>query len=360
MRLLQLVGLACLAGLATTSPTPASPIKREVGSDLGVSRRLVVFVEDQFQGPSHDLEALNRCVKLESPVYKNLHSYGVIDQVCYFMDTDKCNGKVLITVDAQGRESWGRVDEGGDNDYAHRITSVYCSAQAFTDTAATMALSPGTVRACKYSRDTCSMVDALNSCKAFDDNIALQIDTLTQGGGGMCEYWTNKDCSRLVLTSISGSQDYSPNLGPGNRDGKEIGAVSCKMNRSGEGDGHGTTVHNASLDERSEKAPESPQPEDQADRSSLSNYSPLVVCHDVNLGGKCFEYSGPACAANPFNVDTIESIKLAQGYRCAFYPYWDCQATRGPPHYVDSKNGELIINDIEYEIWSMTCSPSPF
>jgi hypothetical protein len=339
-------------------------------------------------------------------------------------------------------------------------------------------LSPGVVRACKYSRETCSTVQALNSCQAFDDNLALQIDTLVQSGGSTCQYWTHKDCSRLILTSISGPKDYSPNLGPGNRDGKEISAVSCKNSRivevgkrtlpsspSGPRAGQvlvadqtnlsgktqlidtATDDNNCSplknqffwhlyslyqyqgsvctywqyncdtlskdnapvftIDSRARDYYFSTMPYRFGDSrhkiayirclnaaaadayitaqtpsdptiltasttppSSISarnitagvaaEYSPLVVCHDVNLGGKCFVYTGPNCAPNPFNVDAIESLRLDKGYRCAFYPYHDCQATRGPPHYVDSKEGQVVINDVDYEIWSISCAPSPF
>jgi hypothetical protein len=103
------------------SYTLAAPEKRDEDS-----KRLTVFAEDNFKGVHHELEATNRCAKLDPPVYKNVHSYGVVNQVCYFMDTDRCNGKVLITGSAKGTEVWGRVDVGGVNGDAARITSVYC------------------------------------------------------------------------------------------------------------------------------------------------------------------------------------------------------------------------------------------
>lgn len=81
MRLLPLVGLL---GLTTASPTP--PDAREVGA---FSKSLALFSQDNFQGPVHYIEATSYCVKLGAPVYKNLHSYRVADQVCWFMDTDR-------------------------------------------------------------------------------------------------------------------------------------------------------------------------------------------------------------------------------------------------------------------------------
>jgi hypothetical protein len=77
------------------------------------------------------------------------------------------------------------------------------------------------------------------------------------------------------------------------------------------------------------------------------------------MAGQCFAYTGE-CAPNPINVDAIESLWLAKGYRCAMYAAWECEATRGPPHYVDARDDELVINDIKYEIWSMRCAPSPY
>lgn len=536
MRVLPLYGLVGVAGLVVASPTPATPTKR-----------LTVYSQDQFQGSSYDIDATHRCVKLESPVYKNLHSYGVVDQVCYFMDTDRCNGKTLITVDAQGTEVWGRVDVDNVNGYAGRITSVYCADQSPTiavDTSAVPAkrdentiLNKGDVRACKG--DKCSWVKALGSCKAFSDDVAKQIDSLMQTAGSTCEYWGNKDCSRLILTSISGSKDYHPNLGPSNSDGLEISAVSCKASRFAETVGKGRTFvashHGLSVPEESRgltkfegrsatatpcddphflnpdrqtgpgslyfcatanhdptlKNPKDclsyrscmkaealdkcvaikqernlfpmfdtlwqaqgavcnyykssckdqwpiliidsrahylppidykkllpfvstitevrcyinpttadlgagpdtvvldstnplliPDADDtfntaraeQQDKpiSTISTTNPEVavaavdypvnmkVCHEVNLGGRCLAYTGPGCAPNPFNVDAIESIWLPQGWRCALYPYWNCSAERGPPHYLEARDGDVTVDDVTYEIWSVTCVPLPF
>jgi hypothetical protein len=350
------------AATGDTFYTIAAPEKR--GDDN--SKHFIVFAEDDFKGVPHELEATNRCVKLDAPIYKNLHSYGVAGQVCYFMDTDTCDGKVLIKADAQGTEVWGRVDVGGVNGFAARITSVYCGHLALSEAVSTATtttpakrgppLGPGQMRlfentdqsghnetlladricvkvpdtvshkvrriiqisgrkcryydssceekqvfeidswntpvrrnidaqygdkigfvmckikwdtthdavpiesraedvaasnvgdvhACKYNRkrESCQDLNALGSCKAFNDNLSQQIDTLRQGGGSECEYWRNKDCSSLILTSISGANDYSPNLGPGNRDGKEISAVSCKHMHVPKKVGFGTTIHN--------------------------------------------------------------------------------------------------------------------
>lgn len=465
MRLLPLYDVATLAGLALASPTPPTGA-REVG-DI---KRLVLYSQDDFKGTPHEIEATNRCVKLEAPVYRNLHSYGVVDQVCYFLDTDRCNGKVVVTADAQGT----RVQVDKLSADAGRVAAVYCGKQAAVDagevkdfagareakdfagarevvdavgarevknvvgrreakdfagarevneftgarevknvvgrreakdfagareakdfagarevknivgrrevtdftggrevnevvdarevknfavkrkegviidednfgpgdiymcddtglegncetiytgngcvpfpaglahnfrsiyqakgaichyygsncdpktyawdleskqrsailhldlifaaeveavkcftmwtldsvdpttspTEKRAVSAKGDVRACKGS--TCSSVQALNSCKSFSDDVAKQIDSLSQTAGSTCEYWANKDCSRLILTSISGSQDYKPDLGPGNRDGQEISAVSCKASRFAEASEGGQTIH---------------------------------------------------------------------------------------------------------------------
>ncbi|KAH7410251.1 hypothetical protein DE146DRAFT_343347 [Phaeosphaeria sp. MPI-PUGE-AT-0046c] len=563
MRFLPLCGLVGLAGLGFTSPTPANPLAREAGIDVStlLAKRLVVYSQDRFQGPSHEIDATNRCVKLESPVYKNLRSYGVVNQVCYFMDTDRCNGKVLITANAQGTEVWGRVDDGELKDYAGRITSVYCANQGAIRAVEASALpikrdentsfDKGDVRACNGNK--CSWVKALYSCQAFSNDVVQHIDSLLQTAGSTCKYWAKKGCSRLILTSISGSKDYNPNLGPGNKDGLEISAVSCIASRLAETFGEGSTIatsHDAlsgsdesrgltgiegrsatstpcddprwmtdnvkmgpgsvyfcattnhdptltkpedclnyrtctlldamdkcvSLKQERNLFPlfetlwqhkgayckyyksscndrwltlivdsrlghlwpydykklgldiaeircypitttgelgagpdtivldstsslytrgtdETPlsdaQPVSQAGQSrsnivsarveqrekpipTISTTNPEVAatavdyptmmqsCHEVNLGGKCFYYTGPGCAPNPFNVDAIESIFLPRGWRCALYGYWNCSPERGPPHYIEARDGDVTVNDVAYEVWSITCMPLPF
>ncbi|KAF1916133.1 hypothetical protein BDU57DRAFT_573867 [Ampelomyces quisqualis] len=247
MRLLPLVGLIGLADSVVASPTPSD-------SKASAAKRLVVYAEGNFQGPSYEIEATNRCVKLEAPVYKNLHSYGVVNQVCYFMDSEKCNSKTLITADGQDSAVWGRVDVGGIDGDARRIAAVYCSDKATkgtfeadtTNAEADLTLiesradnvvasPPGYVQACKYDKSrsammACTTVDALNSCRAFNSNFAKNIDVITQGRKSDCTYWENSDCrGRYVVESFNqGDGDYNPNLGPGNKDGKLISAVSCK------------------------------------------------------------------------------------------------------------------------------------
>jgi hypothetical protein len=72
--------------------------------EASASTRLIVYAENNLRGVSQEIEAINHCVKLNSPFYKNVHSYGVVDQVCYFMDTDRCIGKVIITANARFRD----------------------------------------------------------------------------------------------------------------------------------------------------------------------------------------------------------------------------------------------------------------
>jgi hypothetical protein len=207
---------------------------------------LAIYAEDYGQGVPLEIDATNRCVKLDASVYKNVHSYVVADQICHFMDTDKCDGKVIITVNAQGTELMGRVDVHGQYDNAGRITSVYCGERAPVEsrTIQTPGYNPGVVRACTYAkkRETCQQVNALESCQNFADNIAEKIDTLKQGGYSECKYWRNKGCSSLIVTSLSGPQDYSPNLGPGNKDGHEMHSVSCKRQAKVNAE-VGSTIH---------------------------------------------------------------------------------------------------------------------
>jgi hypothetical protein len=498
-------------GAEEAASVDTAPEKQEASA----SKRLVVYAEDNFQGVSQEIEATNHCVKLNTSIYKNVHSYGVVDQVCYFMDTDRCNGKVIITANAKGSEAWGHVDVGGTNGEAGRITSVYCGDRAPVESRTVQAPSynPGVVRACTYAkkRETCQQVNAFESCQNFANNIAEKIDTLKQGGYSECKYWRNKGCSSLIVTSLSGPQDYSPNLGPGNKDGHEMQAVSCKRqskvngelgftiyadedstvskrgglqsgqvfvadgpnlagrtrlvdtttddnncapltnqffwhlvsltqykgavctywqyncgetlpnnkpvftidsrtadytlndlpasfgpnrNKIGyigclnanQADAYMATVDSAEnniltsspLSARAPDVPLNPfrhtrplppatwipklQPAPNPPRELISPRAPsanapLFVCHDVDFKGSCFFLSGAGCAQNPFNVDAIESMRLTKGWRCAFYQTVDCQPTKGPPVYWDSKEGEKEFRDVEFAIWSMTCAP---
>jgi hypothetical protein len=93
--------------------------------------------------------------------------------------------------------------------------------------------------------------------------------------------------------------------------------------------------------------------------------APLLVCHDVNMGGKCFDYvitsdNNGFCVNNPFNVDAIQSFRLRKGWRCAFYPASDCQSAGGPPQYINSKNDKVQVNDAMYGIRSVACMPTPY
>jgi len=94
-----LVDLIGLTGLAIASPTP-----RDAAADARAltPQGLVVYAHDDFQGPGYKIDAVHRCFKFDSPVYKNLHSYHVTDLVCNFMGSDRCSGKTLVTTDARG------------------------------------------------------------------------------------------------------------------------------------------------------------------------------------------------------------------------------------------------------------------
>lgn len=490
-----LVGLASLAGMVVTSPTPMDARRDgDIAAPAAPPKRLVVYTQESFQGPGYEIDAEHRCYKFQAPVYKNLHAYGVVDQVCYFMDTDDCSGRVLITANALGTELWDIVDVGGSEGYAAMLTAVYCGERlamtpveadpsveaiggvikagpapdrrskdtklspaggpgettlCYTDErcvtlsandncvfvpgevnhmvrkiyqdagsickyygsncnapepilgvnshtgpkyvelegwvgnmigyvkckgqwgarqarGATASvelgpaalqlqardLTPGNVRGCNPEND-CQYVQPALKCKEFPAGIANNLASILQWKGSICKYYSSTDCtSSLVLTSIAGSQDYSPNLGWS--DGGRIASVYCEVARSPSTLEAGTTVHSVStsLETRDDWKPVS--------SSNPTSDGPLVVCHDVNMGGKCVAYTdAPACANNPFGVDAIESFTLEKDWRCAFYPANDCQPTNGPPQYVDSKNDAIRVDDVTYWISSMTCMRSP-
>jgi hypothetical protein len=177
MRLSHLFNVVSLAGLAIASPTPANPISR--GATTG-PRRLVVYAQDQFQGSAIEIDAFNRCVKLAAPVYTNLHSYGVVDQVCQFQDDDNCGGNTIIFADARGTEVWGRVDVGGVGGRASRARSVLCGLNAAA-VKRDVQSGPGETIVCENTRESgrcetlsangaCVPIPAGSTCKYYDAN----------------------------------------------------------------------------------------------------------------------------------------------------------------------------------------------
>lgn len=221
-------------------------------------------------------------------------------------------------------------------------------------------LTPGNVRGCNPSNN-CQYVQPALHCKQFSSGLAKNLASILQWKHSTCKYYESADCSSsLLTTATAGDQDYLVDMSW--EIGERVASVYCEVQGAG-ADGVSQTIHHISSIS--------------ADASSISlvsrasvwspvgdlgpkNDGPLKVCHDINLGGKCFYYSQPqACANNPFNVDAIESFHLDQDWRCAFYSTNDCSSAKGPPRYVDSKNGSITVNDVDYWISSMTCMRSP-
>ncbi|KAH7081532.1 hypothetical protein BKA63DRAFT_210794 [Paraphoma chrysanthemicola] len=256
--------------------------------------------------------------------------------------------------------------------YSKLIGAVFCRQTGAPPTASIEAgpaaprlqardLTPGNVRGCNPSNN-CQYVQPALHCKQFPSGIAKNLASILQWKHSICKYFESADCSSsLLTTATAGDQDYSVDMSW--KIGERIASVYCEV-QSADADGFGQTIHHISsieADDSSTSLVSRANDWSPVAGPGPKNDSPLKVCHDINLGGKCFYYSQPpACANNPFNVDAIESFHLDQDWRCAFYSVNDCSSANGPPHYVDSKNGPVTVNDVDYWISSMTCTRSPF
>lgn len=197
MRLLPLIGLISLTGLAVASPV----ISREAGEDGSVTppRRLVVYTELNFTGTPYEIHAEKDCVQLVAPVYKNMKSFKVADQVCYFMDEDACGGKALVIVDALGAEAWGNTDDS--TNFSTRITSVYCEDHSMrppgTDTAVVKRDGPGETTVCRSTMNIgpCVTLSANNACVYFGYELRHNIRNVYQAYGSICNYYDDDNCN---------------------------------------------------------------------------------------------------------------------------------------------------------------------
>ncbi|KAH7091268.1 hypothetical protein FB567DRAFT_625833 [Paraphoma chrysanthemicola] len=256
--------------------------------------------------------------------------------------------------------------------YAKLIGAVYCHQTGAPPGASIEAgpaaprlqardLTPGNVRGCSPDNN-CQYVQPALHCKQFPSGLAKNLASILQWKHSICKYYESADCSSsLLTTATAGDQDYSVDMSW--KIGERITSVYCEV-QGVNADGVGETIHHVSsieADASSTSLVTRANVWSPVDGPGRKNDSPLKVCHDINLGGKCFLYSQPpACVNNPFNVDAIESFHLDQDWRCAFYSINDCSADKGPPRYVDSKNGPITVNDVDYWISSITCMRSPF
>jgi hypothetical protein len=240
MRFSHLINLVSFAGVVSTSPTPAQPGGREASTG---PRRLVVYAEDQFQGPFYEIDAFYRCIKLEPPVYKNLHSYGVVDQVCHFLDDDNCNSNGVFDVDARGTEVWGRIDVGGVGGRAGRVRSVLCEYLQVANTPQANTAStkrdghthlsaitgPGETIVCENTLESgrCETLSANSACVPIPAGLAHNIRSIYQAAGSICKYYDGTcDVSTPVLSLNSHRE---PKFLPLDRSvGDRISLVKCQ------------------------------------------------------------------------------------------------------------------------------------
>jgi hypothetical protein len=118
------------------------------------------------------------------------------------MDTDSCNSKTLFNANAQGIESWGRVNVDGVKGYARRIASVYCANEPFSPVGTVFAKridniqlslrdGSGETTICMSTIDIgpCETLSANNACVAFDDELHHNIRNIYQADGSIFRYY---------------------------------------------------------------------------------------------------------------------------------------------------------------------------
>jgi hypothetical protein len=266
MWLLCLVILVRLADIAVASPASSPPngcdaaapiVKRAEATDL-LARdgpgETTVCRSNMDIGPCETLSANSACVPFGDELRHNIRNvYQAYGSICKYYDGSCDAPTPVMSLNSHNHAVHVPLDKAtGD-----RISAVRCqdqwlnevsqdgTTQIFPRSNDVALMSRGDVQACKYTKlmgIACTDLNALNSCKVFNDDFAEKIDTLKQAAGSICTYWKKKDCSGPVVTSVSGPQDYSPNLGPGNQDGKVIVAVSCQVSRASGMLNVGTTV----------------------------------------------------------------------------------------------------------------------
>jgi hypothetical protein len=172
---------------------------------------------------------LNHCHKLDSPVYKNVLSYEIVNLDCRFMVSDNCNGEEVIRVDARDTVIWGRIDVDGSNGYEHMIGSVVCFDTKLAAAGSMKRNGPGETTVCENTIDSghCETLSANNACIAIPTNLSHRVHSIYQAAGSTCNYYDSSCAASTPTISIdSHHQPLSAILDPsvGNR----IGWVMCR------------------------------------------------------------------------------------------------------------------------------------
>jgi hypothetical protein len=377
--------------------TPTAPTEKR---DLLHARddkpgSITVCSEFMFQiGSCETYNVLNLCLALPLKLWRNVKSLVAAKGAhCEFYGDDHGCNDVRARYDLeQHAVSDGYVYD--DVGYTH----VWCTPLHSAELEQTAAISPPTERRNTIEpvpavaatagregqvlvsswdnlRGKTQLVDTTtddNNCAPLFNQIFWNLQSLLQYKGSVCTYW-QYNCGKLsgedkpVFTIDSRKGDVQhdhlpPSFGENRNKISYIMCINALL----------ADKYMAKVDPADPTVYRAPAASDIAVRSpgTLSETakdfwrpdlteSPLWVCHSPNMAGQCFAYTGQ-CAPNPFNVDAIESLWLAKGWRCALYGVWDCDGNKGIPHYVDSRDGDLVINDIEYQVWSVRCAPSPY
>lgn len=323
MYLPHLIGLVGLASFVAASPTPAD-------SDAQAPKRLVVYSQDNFQGT----------------------------------------------------ESWGRVDVGGVNGYAGRIASVYCADQQVSQTNIASVKrtdntkfgpsdGPGETTICRSTIDIgpCETLSASSACVPFGDELRHNIRNVYQAAGSICRYFDGT-CDVATPVMEVNSHNGPIHVSPDKQTGDRIDRVRCQDQWRTAVAEEGSTLivartnAVAAITTIQAKArsnipmTESTPPQGLSARDDVAY---LLIWHDTNFSGKEYAiYGNYNCLANKFGSDPVKSLEVRKGFRCAFYPADNCQATNGPPHYVDARDDKYRISDVEFNVRSLVCGPEPY
>jgi hypothetical protein len=231
MRLLPLVGLVGLTGLAAASPV----IGLGAGKDASVTppRRLVVYTHVNFTGTPYKIHAEKVCAQFVAPVYKNLQSFKVADQVCYFMDEDACGGKALVIVDALGAEAWANTDDG--TIFSSLITSVYCEDHSKrppggADAAVVKRDGPGETTVCRSTMDIgpCVTLSANSACVFFGYELRHNIRHVYQAYGSICNYYYDSNCDVPTPVMTVNTHEQALHVPLDKQTGDRLAYVKCQ------------------------------------------------------------------------------------------------------------------------------------
>jgi len=330
MRLLPLIGLVSLAGLAVASPV----IGREASKDASATppRRLVVYTQLNYTGTPYEIHAEKDCVQFVAPVYKNMKSFKVAHQVCYFMDEDACGGKALVIVDALGAEAWANTDDG--TDFSTRITSVYCEDHSMrppsSDTAVVKRDGPGETTVCRSTMNIgpCVTLSANRACVYFGNELRHNIRNVYQAYGSICNYYYDDNCNVPTPVMTVNTHKQALHVQLDKQTGDRLAYVKCQDYWSVE-DTQGDDVHifprADDVHDPIEKATDIIQTRSTTGVVSRTEDTSLkiidvIICSRKDFAGDCTHLSSDTCWLLPPKIaHSAASWSQSEHLQCTFF-----------------------------------------